>query len=179
MINDINIEINTNTDTITITNDDLVLASNKPRVIITCVSIVDGENSEVSFNSFKCGFFVRDANNTTIEYKTFPQPGEVIKYSPDGIVLTENLDQLEFNTSYTLHVYAEDAGLFYDKTASISVPKSIRPYDPNGDFNSWNWNDSTKEWEPPVSKPDDVVNGFYKWNEESQQWGLVDTTPFQ
>lgn len=179
MINDINIEININTDTITIDDTNLVLASHKPRIVITCVSIVDGENSEVSFNGFKCGFFIRDDNNTTIEYKTFPQSGDVIKYSPNGVVLTENLDQLDFNTSYTLHVYVEDAGLFYDKTVNITVPKSIRPYDPNGDFNSWNWNDSTKDWDAPIAKPDDVEDGFYKWNEENQQWDLFNSTPFE
>lgn len=178
MINDINIEININTDTISETIS-LVPAGHKPRIVVTTTSIVDGENSDVSFSAFKCGFFVRDDNNTTIEHSTFPPTGEVVKYSSDGVVLIKNLDELDFNTAYTLHVYVEDAGLFYDKTINFTIPKSIRPYDPNGDFNSWTWNDSTKIWEAPVAKPADPENQFYKWNEENQQWDLFDTTPFE
>ena len=178
MIHDINVEININTNTITIENADS-LQANDNRIIFTAISVVDGENSSVEFNRFKCGFYVRDNNNTTVEYKTYPPAGDAVNYSPDGVVLNEFLDELDFNEDYTLQVYVEDAGVFYDKTINISIPKSIRPYDHNGDFDSWTWNDTAKIWEAPVAKPDDPNDGFYKWDEQNQEWVLFYTTPFE
>lgn len=178
MINDINIKININTNTITIENADSLQSTNN-RIIIAVTSIVDGEDSAVEFNGFKCGFFIRDGDNNTIEYRTYPPAGQTIGYSPDGVVLSEIIDKLELNENYTLQIYAEDAGVFYDKIININMPKSIRPYNHNGDFDSWTWNDTTKEWEAPVIKPNDPKDGFYKWNEEDQKWVLFDTTPFE
>ena len=41
-------------------------------------------------------------------------------------------------------------------------------------FNSWTLNANTCLWEPPVAYPDD--GQLYTWNEETQQWDLVDGT---
>lgn len=51
-------------------------------------------------------------------------------------------------------------------------------YDPDNDvfigrkpFSSWVINTDTFEWEPPVARPE---GGDYKWNEEEQNWDLVE-----
>ena len=41
-------------------------------------------------------------------------------------------------------------------------------------FNSWTLNSNTCLWEAPVAYPDDGQQ--YVWNEETQQWDLVDGT---
>ena len=38
-------------------------------------------------------------------------------------------------------------------------------------FNSWTLNEETCQWEAPVVKPDD--GKIYNWNEETQQWDLI------
>jgi len=41
-------------------------------------------------------------------------------------------------------------------------------------FQSWVLNEETCLWEAPVAKPDDGQK--YEWNEETQQWDLVDNS---
>jgi len=41
-------------------------------------------------------------------------------------------------------------------------------------FNSWKINETTCQWEAPVVKPDDGQD--YDWNEETQQWDLIDNS---
>jgi len=60
-------------------------------------------------------------------------------------------------------------GYTYDETRDAFIPP--KP------FNSWTLNETTCNWEAPVSKPlltqeqlDN--NNYYSWNEETQQWDL-------
>ena len=46
-------------------------------------------------------------------------------------------------------------------------------------FNSWILNETTCQWEAPISEPELTQeqidnNNYYKWNEENQTWDLVD-----
>ena len=38
-------------------------------------------------------------------------------------------------------------------------------------YNSWTLNETTCQWEAPVAYPDDGQK--YNWNEETQQWDLI------
>jgi hypothetical protein len=53
-------------------------------------------------------------------------------------------------------------GFTYDETRDAFIP--IKPY------LSWVLNESTCNWESPVSKPND--GQIYSWNEETQSWTL-------
>ena len=57
-------------------------------------------------------------------------------------------------------------GFKYDQTRDAFIEP--QPYD------SWTLNETTCQWEPPVVKP--IDNNHYNWNEETQQWDLVDNT---
>ena len=57
-------------------------------------------------------------------------------------------------------------GYTYDATKDAFIPKQP--------FASWTLNETTCQWEPPVVKP--IDNNDYNWNEETQQWDLVDNT---
>lgn len=37
-------------------------------------------------------------------------------------------------------------------------------------FNSWVWNSTTKEWDPPIARPNDYKEVDYDWNEDNQTW---------
>ena len=57
-------------------------------------------------------------------------------------------------------------GYTYDEDRDAFIPK--KP------FVSWTLNETTCQWEPPVAQP--IDNNSYLWNEETQQWDLVDNT---
>ena len=51
-------------------------------------------------------------------------------------------------------------GYTYDQTKDAFIPP--KPFD------SWNLNNDTCLWEPPIEMPSDGKN--YKWNEENKNW---------
>tara|TARA_R100001163_G_scaffold49960_1_gene37588 strand:+ start:360 stop:707 length:348 start_codon:yes stop_codon:yes gene_type:complete len=53
-------------------------------------------------------------------------------------------------------------GYIYDQEKNAFIPP--RPYD------SWTLNETTCEWEAPVTEPDDEQRYF--WNETTKQWDL-------
>ena len=57
-------------------------------------------------------------------------------------------------------------GFTYDYARDAFIPP--KPYD------SWTLNANTCLWQAPVAYPDDGQQ--YAWNEETQQWDLVDGT---
>jgi len=70
--------------------------------------------------------------------------------------------QTSYNSSFRKNYAGQ--GFKYDQTRDAFIePKP---------FPSWTLNETTCQWEPPVAKPDD--NQLYSWNEENQQWELVD-----
>ena len=58
--------------------------------------------------------------------------------------------------------YAELGGK-YDSSKDAFIP--------NKPFQSWVLNETTCRWEAPVEKPSE--EGSYNWNEETQQWDLI------
>ena len=69
-------------------------------------------------------------------------------------------------TSYNGNIRKNFAGVGhrYDQTRDAFIePKP---------FPSWILNETTCRWEAPVVKPDD--NQHYRWNEEDQQWDLIE-----
>ena len=54
-------------------------------------------------------------------------------------------------------------GYTYDQTRDAFMPP--KPY------NSWILNEQTCNWDAPVARPYD--NNIYKWNEEIQNWELI------
>ncbi len=78
-------------------------------------------------------------------------------------------------TSYNGNIRKNYAGVgyTYDQTRDAFIPP--KP------FNSWTLNETTCLWEAPVVKPDltqaQIDSGsYYSWNEETQQWDLVDNS---
>jgi len=78
-------------------------------------------------------------------------------------------------TSYNRNIRKNFAciGWSYDQTRDAFIPP--KP------FNSWTLNETTCLWEAPVVKPTltqaQIDSGsYYNWNEETQQWDLVDNS---
>jgi hypothetical protein len=71
-------------------------------------------------------------------------------------------------TSYNNNIRKNYAGIgyTYDSNRDAFIPP--KP------FNSWILNENTCNWEAPVAYPvDSNINNIYKWNEEIQNWELI------
>ena len=171
MNNIIEIIIDINNNAITVSNLDTVTPNNNT-LSFKVKSIVDGVNDYIEFTRFKYGFFVKDLNDVIVEQGTYPPVGDLL-LSTDGILSVSTLN-LEANSTYALQVYAENVGVYYDINESIVTPKFDRPYDNNGSFNSWTWDDTTKIYQAPTEKPNEPEDGlsFYKWDESLLSWEL-------
>ena len=53
-------------------------------------------------------------------------------------------------------------GYSYDVDRDAFIPPKLHA--------SWTLNETTCQWEPPVSYPDDYDTVPYSWNEETQTW---------
>ena len=79
--------------------------------------------------------------------------------------------QTSYNTKLGEHKLGEtplrknyaSIGFTYDQTRDAFIPP--KP------FASWTLNEETCVWDPPVVRPDDGQR--YSWNEETQQWDLI------
>ncbi len=71
---------------------------------------------------------------------------------------TATWKQTSYNGNFR-NKYA-NCGDFYD-----AVNDKFIPYQP---YNSWTYNDSTNEWEPPIEHPTD--GNLYNWDEDNQEW---------
>lgn len=80
----------------------------------------------------------------------------------------ENLKQTSYNTQGGIHIlggtpfrknYA-GIGYSYDETRDAFIPPKPFP--------SWNLNEDSCLWEPPMAYPND--GNRYSWNEQTQKW---------
>lgn len=70
-------------------------------------------------------------------------------------------------TSYNNNFRKRYAGIGYTFNAELDAFIAPKPYP------SWTLNTETADWEAPVARP---TEGFWTWNESTQQWDEV-TTP--
>tara|TARA_R110002051_G_scaffold60657_1_gene111304 strand:- start:603 stop:1007 length:405 start_codon:yes stop_codon:yes gene_type:complete len=59
-------------------------------------------------------------------------------------------------------------GMTYDEDRDAFI--APKPYA------SWILNETTCQWEAPVARPDSESGETYGWNEETQQWELIDNS---
>lgn len=70
-------------------------------------------------------------------------------------------------TSYNNNFRKRYAGIGYTFNAELDAFIAPKPYP------SWTLNTETADWQAPVARP---TEGFWTWNESTQQWDEV-TTP--
>ena len=77
-------------------------------------------------------------------------------------------------TSYNNNIRKNFAGVGYqyDQTRDAFIPK--KP------FNSWVLNENTCNWESPIPVPSDAsIDKKYQWNEQIQNWELINGQYFK
>ena len=70
-------------------------------------------------------------------------------------------------TSYNNHIRKQFAGIGFKYDVDADLFIAPKPYD------SWTLDDNY-DWQAPVVKPDN--ENMYTWNEENQEWEIVDVT---
>jgi hypothetical protein len=82
--------------------------------------------------------------------------------------------QTSYNTRGGIHILGGTP--FRKNYAGIGFQYDLQrdAFIPPKPFNSWILNETTCLWEAPVAYPvDNNVNNRYKWNEEIQNWELI------
>lgn len=125
------------------------------------ISFKDNSNADpFYFNNLN--FLYRfSINGQIVSEKTYPPVG--IKYfnSSDDYLVVERLN-FDPGKQYTLYLSVENNGQFFEKSFTFLIPFPTKPY------NSWTWNEITKDWQSPVSFPKD--GRFYDWDEKTLSW---------
>jgi len=169
-MNEILVMMDINKNDIQVSNLDTMYHNNNS-IVFKATSIVDGENGFVSFNGFKFGFFVRDSADNIVSQGIYPKVGSELVSSYDSPLAVEALTDLQADETYKLQIYVEDAGDFYDNNLSFSVPTPARPSDPSGEFMSWSWNTTAKEWQAPTPMP--TTGSGAMWTESTKSWTVI------
>jgi len=120
------------------------------------------EGKFIAFNNLRFGFFLREAEKL-IQQSTYPPAGMALLSTDQDFVEQIRLN-IQPDRSYKLHIWAENAGQFYELFVDLNIPKYEQP------FESWIWEDN--EWIPPTPYPDD--GEIYVWEEDKLQWVLYD-----
>lgn len=144
--------------------DEISLSPSKNVLQIGFKSLVNGD-SYVEFNGLKFGFFLYDVNGDVVHYASYPPVGTKYESTGQPYIVEVPLNT-SVNSEYSLHVWAEDAGKFYDFKTTINTPKYDSP------FPSWIWNNKDEQWEAPLPHPTD--GNIYVWNEEDGSWKFID-----
>lgn len=114
----------------------------------------------VEFDNLSFGYELL-LNDEIVSTGTYPPAN--IKYvrSDQPYLISIRLTFIPDET-YSLKVWAENGGEYFEDIHVFSSPIPSQPYP------SWTW--ENKNWNPPVPYPED---GFYSWNEDEQQWDEV------
>lgn len=87
-----------------------------------------------------------------------------------GIAFCQSLlgaDTIWKQTSYNHNIRVRYASI--GDTYNADLDAFIRPQP----YPSWTLSAVTKDWEPPVAKPDNTETHYYVWNETDQQWDQI------
>lgn len=111
-------------------------------------------------------FFYRlTTGNNIISLENYPPTGIEYVQSDQKFIISEHID-LTSNTTYDLYISATNDGRHFEHSVTFTTPRYPQP------FVSWEWNNSTNNWEPPITYPTD--GNFYIWNEETVSWKQQD-----
>lgn len=124
----------------------------------------ENTNSIKNFKEMKFGFELKKGNDIK-QYGIFPPAGVRYRSSDQNFKASIRLE-LQPEEIYILYLWAN-----YDKE-KIRQNFEIKNPKPKKIFESWQWNNSEKIWQPPVAKPENGVE--CEWDEQKLSWKLID-----
>jgi hypothetical protein len=119
------------------------------------------ETTEMSFNDIKFGYKLT-LNNTVISENNYPLDNIKLETAVSGSPVAMPRFTVTPGVTYSLHLWAEDAGQRGESDTVIEMPKPEQP------FPSWTWDTTDNRWSAPVQHATD--GKLYTWNEETRSW---------
>ena len=118
----------------------------------------------IEFKDLKFKYELRQGDNIK-QYGVYPPPNTRYIRSDQKYLVVERLN-LKPEIEYELYLWAENNKESFETTVTFTTPRPEQLYE------SWTWDTESKQWQAPVPYPDD--DNIYQWNEEDQQWAIVD-----
>jgi len=113
------------------------------------------ENNEVIYVAYMDNEIITDENENELD-----------QLGIDHLHLHHGADRRWVRTSYGGNFRGKYAGLGDTYREDLDLFISPSPYP------SWTLNETTGQWEAPVSYPED--ENTYSWNEDNQSWDLIE-----
>lgn len=131
--------------------------------IILEIGFRDGKNTIVEFNDMAYGYSIVDDQGNNIFEQKYPEANMVFVSTDEDVLESRSIDYLFPDKNYTIDLWAENDGDFWQTSHTFSIPRLPQP------FPSWTYNEEEYSWIPPIPHPLDE-NNSYSWDEENQQW---------
>jgi hypothetical protein len=119
----------------------------------------------VIFNDMTFGYSLKK-NNQIISTNENPPDGIVYISSDQDYISSYTVSDLIPDEEYTIEVWSKNSGEIWEESFNFTLPRPTSPY------NSWIYDEENYTWNPPIPQPND--ENVYTWNEEDQQWDIVE-----
>lgn len=139
----------------------LVSDVEEPDGLVIYVGFTDLGNLPVAFDGLSYGVSVLDKGRVIFESDK-PLAGTVYESTDQQFLDYFLIPNVKAGFSYSVHVWAENAGIKWADDFSVTLPKPEQPY------LSWSYDKVLGVWVAPKPHPDDDY--VYSWDEESVSW---------
>ena len=110
------------------------------------------------------GFVGRNEGEDGVDWEQYYSAKRTSYNTRGGVHYDPDTNEPSVDQSKAFRKNYAGLGYTYDEVRDAFIPPQPYP--------SWTLNESTCLWDAPVPYPDD--NQMYLWNEETQQWDVVD-----
>tara|TARA_Y100000114_G_C11752968_1_gene325379 strand:+ start:1563 stop:1943 length:381 start_codon:yes stop_codon:yes gene_type:complete len=110
------------------------------------------------------GFVGRNEGEDGVDWEQYYSAKRTSYNTRGGVHYDPDTNEPSVDQSKAFRKNYAGLGYTYDEARDAFIPPKPFP--------SWTLNESTCLWNAPVPYPDD--NQMYLWNEETQQWDVVD-----
>ena len=110
------------------------------------------------------GFVGRNEGEDGVDWEQYYSAKRTSYNTRGGVHYNPDTNEPSVDQSKAFRKNYAGLGYTYDEARDAFIPPKPFP--------SWTLNESTCLWNAPVPYPDD--NQMYLWNEETQQWDVVD-----
>ena len=110
------------------------------------------------------GFVGRNEGEDGVDWEQYYSAKRTSYNTRGGVHYDPDTNEPSADQSKAFRKNYAGLGYIYDEVRDAFIPPQPYP--------SWTLNESTCLWDAPVPYPDD--NQMYLWNEDTQQWDVVD-----
>lgn len=125
-----------------------------------------GVDIQRSVDGFRFTYLVEDSAGVVYEFDGDLSNISSVMSKWNGLHVLDRIHDLLPNTDYTLSINCQW------NSQTLAVSTNFKTELPPRPFPSWEWNQTTLSWNPPIPHPEDGMN--YIWDEGALDWVLVE-----